>query len=190
MRCEICKQLLHALRSGTVSSSQKAELKEHLLANSRCREEFPLNAEITALLNDLHETMKQAPLSFGAMRSRVEQTLGKTRTTLLPLGITGSIAAVLLVVVISMLSLKPTVSADEYEVSIEGVEPHLVENNEVICDLLETNGLIEAGYDVTGCQKTCAVVIYNLKTKQEAELVVKLFHQLAQEHISSEIIPI
>ena len=74
-----------------------------------------------------------------------------------------------------------------YEVNLNGISPEYAEDHSIICDMLLSAGLGDASVDVLGCEQTCEVLIFDLKNKEEAELVVNIFHAIEKEKISSDI---
>lgn len=77
-----------------------------------------------------------------------------------------------------------------YAVAFAGVERELVKDNEFICDLLYDLGLLEADVDILGCDTTCAVQVLELRTLEEAQLVVKALARANGAELSSDIIPV
>lgn len=189
-----CNKIKELLSSGPIESLKeelRTMLLDHLDNCPDCASDQQLRAEVHTLLASANELEKEASIPMNAMRTRVETTIASKQTPkLIPIGITGAVAAVMLVVVIWFSNSGNQMFAAEYEVAIEGVDQSLIDSNGLICEMLEGNGLIEAGYDVTGCEATCNLVVFNLRTKDEAELVVRLFGKLSDENISSRVIPI
>jgi len=77
-----------------------------------------------------------------------------------------------------------------YEVAFAGIERELVEEDERVCDILFELGLIEAAVDFLGCDTTCKLTVFDLKSKQEVQLVVAAFAQVNPMDLTTDIIPV
>ena len=77
-----------------------------------------------------------------------------------------------------------------YEVSFAGIERELVEEDERVCDILFELGLIEAAVDFLGCDTTCKLTVFDLKSKQEVQLVVAAFAQVNPMDLTTDINPV
>ena len=74
-----------------------------------------------------------------------------------------------------------------YEVNLNGISPEFAEDHDIICDMLSSAGLDDASVDILGCERSCEVVIFDLKNKEEAELVVNIFQAIDKDDISTEV---
>ena len=77
-----------------------------------------------------------------------------------------------------------------YAVAFAGVERELAEDHEFICDLLYDLGLVEADVDLLGCDSTCNVQVVELRTLEEAQLIVNALARINNAELSSDIIPV
>jgi len=78
-----------------------------------------------------------------------------------------------------------------YDLNLNGVDHHLVQDDEKICELLHALGLVEAGVDRCGCDGTaCCLSILDLKSEHEANLVVGAIARLNDETLTTKITPI
>lgn len=77
-----------------------------------------------------------------------------------------------------------------YAVAFAGVEKELAVDHEFMCDLLYDLGLLEADVDILGCDTTCAVQILELKSLEEAQLIVNALARISSAELSSDIIPV
>lgn len=77
-----------------------------------------------------------------------------------------------------------------YDLNLDGVSLELAQNDEHICDLLHRLGLFEAGVDVIDCDTTCSLSILDLKSEQEAILVVGAIARLNDADLTTSITPI
>ena len=66
----------------------------------------------------------------------------------------------------------------------------MVADDNIICDMLYSMGLLEAAVDVLGCDSTCSLLIFDLKSREEAQLVVAAFHQVDDDHVKTDVIPV
>lgn len=77
-----------------------------------------------------------------------------------------------------------------YEVSFSGVNKDLYDDDNVFCDLLEYLGLNDADIDFHGCQASCSLVVIDLKTEEEALMVVSAFAKIDTDELMPQVIPI
>ena len=59
-----------------------------------------------------------------------------------------------------------------------------------MCDLLGHLGLVDAGVELNGCDTTCSVSILDLKTENEAHMVVGAIARLCESKLTTSIVPI
>lgn len=77
-----------------------------------------------------------------------------------------------------------------YEVAIAGVDCGAMECDNVICDILYNIGLEDADVDFIGCNPTCSLTVIDLKTREEAELVIAALNEVSDRTITSNVVPI
>ena len=73
-----------------------------------------------------------------------------------------------------------------YNLSLAGICREVAEDHETVCDLLMVMGVQEAVIDVTSCDSTCNLVVFDLRSRDEVRLTVAAFDDLgAQTEIAS-----
>ncbi|MFH1701408.1 MAG: hypothetical protein ABIE07_12580 [Candidatus Zixiibacteriota bacterium] len=77
-----------------------------------------------------------------------------------------------------------------YEVAFSGVDRNLYDNNNIFCDLLQYLELYDADIDFQGCQSSCSLVVFDLKTEEEAMMVVSAFTQIDADKMKPQVISI
>jgi hypothetical protein len=77
-----------------------------------------------------------------------------------------------------------------WEVALEGVSLELGQDDDLICEMLFEMGLMEAAVDVIGCDTTCSLLIFDLKTRTEAQAVVSAFSSLDSLSLQSDVVPV
>jgi hypothetical protein len=77
-----------------------------------------------------------------------------------------------------------------YEISFDGVNKELADDVGRICDMLFALGLENADVDVLGCDTTCSLLIVDLKSEDEVELVIAAFYQVDHDNLSTNVIPV
>ncbi|MEE9441440.1 MAG: hypothetical protein V3V99_02080 [candidate division Zixibacteria bacterium] len=101
-----------------------------------------------------------------------------------------TLAALTIIIIISAvipLKYKKTIG---YEVAFSGVNKDLYDDDNVFCDLLQYLGLNDADIDFQGCQASCSLVVIDLKTEEEAMMVVSAFTQIDTDKITPQVITI
>ena len=66
--------------------------------------------------------------------------------------------------------------ADGYKLAVDGVSVELAGDHERLCDMLFSLGAVNAAVDIGACDTTCSVVIYDLRTRDEARLEIGRAH--------------
>ena len=101
----------------------------------------------------------------------------------------GVVMAAALVTILTIIPFKYDTTIG-YEVAFAGLDRELIEDNNIICDLLYELGLRDADVDVQGCNVTCSLLIIDLKSKEEAEMVISAVNQIGTDNITSNVIPV
>lgn len=194
MSCKKYKMLLEEAQIRELSVTEQAELDSHLTECSDCLEEVKQHKIISKLFQESSELENDYIIPQELMRSRVEQQLYESsekkpvwQFIRNPILISAFSLILVLIGFQYMTKPKPTNNAFQYSVSLDGVNVAMVEDNEIICEMLYTIGLPEASIDVLGCDTTCEVVIFDLKTRQEAEKVVRTLHTLDKDLKNTDI---
>lgn len=205
MHCDRAKRRLNEHESAGTDPQKDSLLMNHLQSCARCGVDAQAAGLLTQVLKKVSDDDTADIRPFIEARRKVEAQAASTgdRTTgsdrsrsefsigrwLRPARIVyASVAlAALLVVTLIPFQYDQTVG---YAVSFAGVERELVRDNELICDLLYDLGLVEADVDLLGCGTTCAVQVLELRTIEEAQLVVEALARINSAGLSSDIIPV
>ena len=196
MLCKKIKQLLLEAQFRTLNETETSELETHLRQCPACFEDAKQNDIISSIFKESSEIYEEYIIPQDMMRVRVEKQLEKE--VKLPFWsffknplITSALTIVLLVVGFNYINNQGNTHTPlEYTVSLDGINVAMVEDHEILCDMLYTIGLPDASIDVLGCDTTCELVIYDLKTRQEAEKVVQIMHAIDKDLKNSDIIEV
>lgn len=191
MRCRQVRQKLIQL-SGSVSEADH-DLREHLQSCSKCasfaRAELELKHDLDlASADDKHERQSWTELIAVVEKRAVSMTPKKSREKSImsiltnqfrkrpKLGFSVALAVILLVLATTVpFKFDKTLG---YEVAIAGVDENLAVDNEKLEILLETIGLEDAKFTVDGCEVTCNIVISDLKSEDDVEIVKIAFEKM------------
>lgn len=205
MHCDQVKRRLNEHDLAGTDPSKDPSLVDHLQSCVRCSDDARTAGLLTQVLKRVSDDDTAAIRPFLEARRKVEaqavstggRTTGSDRSRsgfsvgrwLRPARVVyASVAlAALLVVTLIPFQYDQTVG---YAVSFAGVERELVRDNELICDMLYDLGLVEADVDLLGCDTTCAIQVLELRTIEEAHLVVNALAQINRAALSSDIIPV
>jgi hypothetical protein len=205
MRCREAKRRLTDSRRESKSLGEDKELLAHLAQCAHCAE----CARATGMLERVIEAAREGdslavtPLAeqrklvearlAAARRIQSNQTLPARLVTVLRSHRALSAAASVVVAALLVVTLVPfqydhTIG---YEVAVEGVHQNLVDDdNNTICNLLYGLGLIEADVDVLGCDSTCALTVYHLKSRSEAQLVIAALTRINPVSLTTDVKPV
>lgn len=206
MRCREARNRIDLLGQSQVEAGSERELRDHLESCPSCTK----YAELSGLLDTAlaaaraDDVSKVVPLELQRLQveRRIQTPLRQPgRQTAVPRwsalwswflrpGIRWGVSAA--AVVLLALAFVPFTQYRTvgYNVSLDGVSRELALNHERICDLLTKLGLLEAGVDVIGCDTTCSVAIFDLKSEREAHLVVRAIARLGESDLTTNIVPI
>jgi hypothetical protein len=193
-----CHEARNRLTGSTRDKAEPAadrELREHLAACPRCAEYARGAGTLVRLMAAASENDDLAIPSLDSQRVLVEAHLAKGSrrrpgfvgaVTAHPgLGFGLGFTAVALVVLAAVpFTFYQTVG---YEVAVDGVEQELVQTDEHFCDMLFRLGLHEADVELLGCDSTCALNVYHLKSVQEAQLVAAVFSRIDPVGITADV---
>ncbi len=192
-----CREVRHRL---TILSAADVARDRELLAHiAGC----PACASVAGAQRTLGRALEAAAMGdsscmepMAAMRRTVESraagrgTAARLAETLTALwrGPTGrrpryALSAALVAVVVAVVGLVPFTYYQTvgYDVALAGLDREVALDDEMVCEMLEKLGLLEAAVDVTGCEETCNLLVFDLKTEEEARLVVSAFGELCQD---------
>jgi len=203
MRCREARLRLTGSRQNGSAGTEDRELLDHLNQCPACSREAAAAGTLRQILtassvNDmenvtpLHEQKAQIEARL-ARHQRLKVNAGtSTRGRLIwqpafGVGVTLVVAALIAALILIPFQYDRTIG---YEVAFAGVERELVEEDERVCDMLFALGLIEAAVDYLGCDTTCKLTVFDLKSKEEVQLVVAAFAHVNPLDLSSNIIPV
>jgi len=98
-------------------------------------------------------------------------------------------AAVLMVLFVTLAPVRHNHTIG-YNLELAGVSQDLAENDEQLCNLLYDLGLFEADISLLGCDSTCGLMVMDLKTRDEAQRVVRAVQRLANSSLEANLIPV
>ena len=181
-----------------LSDVQIKQIENHIHNCEKCFELYSRDMILTSLFKHA-ETDEEYIIPIEVMRAKVAKRLiepekGFSLLSFIRKPVVGSVSALMLVVFVS-LSLFTMEKNEQnqdyqlvgYEVNLNGVSLEFAEDHAIICDMLSSAGLDDASVDILGCERSCEVVIFDLKNKEEAELVVNIFQAIDKNDISTEV---
>lgn len=197
MSCKNIKQLIAESIDRNLTEQEKSEIEIHSENCPLCFEQMKRENLLSQLFSVSTEIDDSYIIPQNIMKNRVEQQLKDSNTSrpfvnlikkpiLIPL----FSAALILFAITFFFTEEKNNNLFAYEVSLDGIALEMVDDNDLICEMLYTIGLTEASFDVIGCDTTCALVIFDLKSKQEAEMVVNIFHAIDKQTIKTDVIEI
>ena len=207
MRCHQVRDRIDRLAAAGEAWADDPALKEHLDRCAGCAEYAAASDGLSRLLNAGRDDDAADVTPIESQRQQVEaravsgKTPSPTRTVAWrwlpdlslrhhPVLRMGIAVTVLIITAVSIVpfTVHHTVG---YDLNLNGVDHHLVQDDEKICDLLSGLGLVEAGVDRCGCNTTaCCLSILDLKSEHEANLVVGAIARLNDETLTTKITPI
>lgn len=195
MRCREAEERLNRLATDELAPIADPELRDHIESCPGCAADYDallLMAKSFATASSDENDI--VPMEF--MRQRVEQAVPGVRTGAPALRLFGrpvrlalavSAAAIIIIAALVPFQYQRTVG---YELALNGVTRDLAENDERVCDLLYTLGLVEAAVDIGECDTTCSLTIFDLKSEQEAKLVANSIAMINDNGLHWDVIPI
>lgn len=198
MSCKRIQQLLIEAKNRQLSKSELDDIEQHLVSCPVCADDKKWVNILNKLFEESNGKYGMLPIPQEVMKTRVELQMrhSRPRKNFLnivrePVWISLLTFAVIIIGVMTFFQVQKTANgAMAYEVALNGVTPDMVEDNDIICDMLYDVGLTEAAVEVVGCDTTCALVIYDLKTKKEAEMVVNIFNAIEKSDITTDVKPV
>lgn len=205
MHCSEARHRLTGSRRSAAELAQDSQLLEHLKLCPNCAREALAAETLRQMLiaGRADDSVGTVPMADQRklVEARMAQVSGeKSRrhaTTLVhgnslsrhPLLSAGAIVTVIIVVLLGLVPFgyHRTVG---YEIAFAGVSPELVEDDDRICDVFYALGLAEAAVDVIDCDTTCNILVFDLKSKQEAQLVVTVLERMNRTDLNADVIPI
>ena len=77
-----------------------------------------------------------------------------------------------------------------YNLSVAGVSEDIATDDDRLCDLLYALGATDAGVDLIGCDTTCDLLIYDLRSTEEVHLVTMAIRNLNDADVTTNVIPV
>jgi hypothetical protein len=196
MHCREAQSRLNAMLAGETVDSTDAALNQHLAVCSACARQWRAARQMRSML-DQAATEDDAPVKpLSLQRKLVEQRQAvsgalsrwwrRRHQPGLTAGLVGLAAAVLLAAVVPFADYH-TVG---YDVELDGVSEYLAGDHEQLCDLLFTLDLPDAAVDVSGCDSTCHVLVWDLKSPDEVRLLVRTVSYLSEHRVTSNVTPV
>lgn len=205
MRCHEARKRIDVLDQNENSPCAGTDLQDHLDTCEDCRNYAALSGAMERIFvaarvddtadmkpleqqrSEIENRLKQSPASrlrtAGGVFLRTKRPFYK-----LPAFRLGVAATVVLVALVFVpFSYYQTVG---YDLNLQGVSRHLAYSDEQICELLSGLGLLEVGVDVKGCEATCSLAIFGLKTETEANMVAGAIARLSEPGLTTSIVPI
>jgi len=206
MRCREARNRIDLLGWNQVQAGADGKLQDHLQLCPACAEYAELSGQFEAALRESRadDVSKVVPLehqrlqverriqAYSRQSRRQAPALGWSQLWSFLLRPSVRWAASAVAVAILALAFVPFTQYRTigYDVSLDGVSRELALNHERICDLLTRLGLNEAGVDIIGCDTTCSVSIFDLKSEHEAHLVLGAIARLGETDLTTNIVPI
>ncbi|MCX6834747.1 MAG: hypothetical protein NTW07_06365 [candidate division Zixibacteria bacterium] len=206
MRCHEARKRIDVLDQNENSPYADTYLQDHLDICEDCRKYAVLSGAMERMIATarVDDTVAMKPME--QQRSEIESRLKSSPDTqlrtaagvflrtkrpfyklpALRLGVAAA-TVVLVALVFVPFSYYQTVG---YDLNLQGVSRHLAYSDEQICELLSGLGLIEVGVDVKGCEATCSLAIFGLKTETEANMVAGAIARLSEPGLTTSIVPI
>ena len=193
MSCKHTKHLLAEMNARELTAVEKDELTRHISSCSLCFEESKHETILTSILKESTDDDNSYIIPQELMRVRVEQKLQNnnkpnavvgifTRRLLVPL-----VSAACLVLFFFLFQKNNISDLYEYTVALDGIDVEIVTGDKDLCDMLFTIGLPDASIDVIGCDTTCKLVIFDLKSEAEAEKVIHVLNSINKDNFKTKI---
>ncbi len=201
-----CREARHRLTVlGAEEARMDRELQEHLADCPDCaqvvRAELTLGRVLEAAAED--DASEMAPMARQRLaveaRASARGPLAHTWAALNALlqGPTGrrpryAATAAIVVAVIATVGLVPFTYYQTvgYDVALAGLDREVALDDDLVCEMLDSLGLVEAAVDVTGCEETCNLLVFDLKNEEEARLVVSALDELCQNGCTAAMHPV
>lgn len=197
MRCRQAKLRIAASPEDKSNPVVDQELEAHLRQCSACSAEARASDLMKTVLTEAGRVDPQVNINQNEMRQKVERRLGAKPPSRVPSGsrlltrlipIAGlAAAATILIMLNSLVPTEPGVVMG-YQVALGGVDRELALDDEIICEILHRLGLDEAAVDIMGCEITCDLLIYDLKSREEAQLVAAAFDVMDGNQVTTNVI--
>jgi hypothetical protein len=174
------------------------DLRKHLQACSTCAREAKALGLLARLMAVAADGDRENLTPLEDQRALVEERVRQASRRPVPildgwvkrLQYGGALVTAMIVLVLVGLTPFDSENASGYSVAFGGIDVDLAQDDERICEMLYILGLHEAEVDLLDCDTTCNLLIVDLKTEAEANLVVAAMTTLSDDGITSNVIPI
>jgi len=195
MRCREARAQIEQMMQDSNGGKVEEGLAQHLETCESCRREAQavrtLNIALESGRSD--DELDMRPLE--SQRKLVESRLARgevpkvySRRPRLRLALSSALVTLVLALALVPFSWQETVG---YNLSLSGVDEEIACSDEMMCDLLYSLGLYEADIDPLCCDaSTCGVVVLDLKTEEEAGMVLAAVQRLEKSGLKADLIPI
>jgi hypothetical protein len=199
MRCRKVRQRLTEAGGNIEKCLQDKDLKEHLDHCTECKSYLQTRLMVQRDLETLRADDLKDSISFPELKATVNRKAADDRSRLKEmnimkilsypflkrprLGITIALGIIVLTfITLVPLKLQQTIG---YEVAFAGVDENLVVDQQKAEKFLTKLGLDSAELEVSDCEKTCKVQVYNLKSEDEVELVITAFDEMGNSKLET-----
>ncbi|MFC1475051.1 hypothetical protein ACFLQG_00245 [Candidatus Zixiibacteriota bacterium] len=195
MRCDEVKSIFSGSLRDKPNAETLKQIKEHLNSCAICAEEYKNAVHLRDIFKISAEGDATYPIPQEMMKQKVDSKLSEkshwySNLIFYKWRVVSVFFTVVLIALFTIdFNSKNPIDIAGYEVALAGIAPELVED-ETICDMFYQIGLLEAAVDVLGCDTTCNLLVFDLKTQQEAQKVVNLFNRIGNQDVTTEVIPI
>lgn len=165
-RCETCSRL--------AESAFKLDQIFQAAANEPESELMPLETRIKRVTHEAELSGWIGRMDDLAVRLTDAVSFGHRRLILS----IGMVALVLAFVTLVPFGYNRVVS---YDLTLGGVCPEVAEDQETACALLYERGVERAVIDVMQCDTTCSLVLFDLQSEQEIDMVIETYIELGAE---------
>lgn len=188
MQCNEIKDLLDRFK--TLSDNEKSAVRDHINSCADCFRLYKNELKLSNLLEVSSSDDESSLVSLEMMRNKVEQEEFEPRPLPKFVPYVSIVAALfLLMFIVSSFYTEEDV-ATIYDVTLENVDPQLVDESDEVCEMLFAAGIYDASVDLIGCSNTCNLMIMDLKTDEEVDRVVNLFNDINENEIIYQVTPI
>lgn len=194
MRCNEARKRLRAVGSGQPLEHDE-ELRLHLAGCPSCAAEAQVRGLLQRVFDAASEDDRAAVLPLAAQRERIETLAAQRdrrprrayRIRLRYIVAFGLAVALILLVAVVPFSYQNILG---YRLALNGVGTDLASDSDAVCDLLAEIGLQEANVDLMGCDTTCHIMIVDLHTPEEAQMVVDAVAHRCRCRLQSDVIAV
>ncbi len=200
MRCHEARSRLN--ESTRINPETDKELLQHLKQCRDCARVAAASDELCQVFADATVHDEAGGLAWAEQQRQVEAMAALTRTkqpkempfmsrlkkqfNLRPRLTLGLAAAVLVLIAGTVIPLKFDQTVG-FEVAVAGVDRDLALNQEMLDQMLERLGLDNVTIDIKGCEATCNLVVSDLDSETDANMVRLAFQEIGSDDVLIEL---